>query len=130
MLHFVHDNKDIKNKFNSYGDGYIEINNKKYFHPITFNINSNIKTWNIENIQNISISQLWESCNIINNNDYPELLIIGTGRKQEYISRNLITPLLNKGIGVEIMSTVTAIYTYTLISDNDKNISIGILPFN
>lgn len=51
----------------------------------------------------------------------PEIIIFGSGEKQQFPSPDLLTALIKKGIGLETMTTPAACRTYNvLISENRR----------
>lgn len=132
MLHLTLNENQNKNVLNSYGPGYLEINKIRYFDAVTFRSNGPVKFWKIENIEKINDANLFDACDIndSNRNVYPELLIIGTGDQQILISRYKLLPIIKLGIAIEVMSTYSAISTFLIASEQDRDIAVGLFPIN
>lgn len=45
----------------------------------------------------------------------PEMILLGTGENQHFPPRETMAPLINAGIGVEIMATVAACRTWNIV---------------
>jgi len=57
----------------------------------------------------------------------PELVIIGTGKRAEWPPMSLFKPLINRGIGFEIMDTAAACRTYNILSFEDRQVVAGLI---
>ncbi|AGF46921.1 conserved hypothetical protein of the DUF498 family [Candidatus Kinetoplastibacterium desouzaii TCC079E] len=124
------ENSNYINTIDSYGNSFIEINKKIYEKPIYFTVNSEVKEWIVDDITNIStkdISFLIKNRLLDLDLNY-NLFLIGTGNKYKNIDMKIFIPLFNKGIGVEIMNTRSAIYTYNMITIQNRNIIFAASP--
>jgi uncharacterized protein len=52
----------------------------------------------------------------------PEIVIIGSGTKQRFPERALLTALLSKRIGVEVMDTAAASRTFNVLVAEDRSV--------
>jgi uncharacterized protein len=59
--------------------------------------------------------------------DPPTILLLGTGAKMLIPAQSLLTPLFEKGIGVEFMDSKAACYTYTILANDERNVAACIL---
>jgi uncharacterized protein len=57
----------------------------------------------------------------------PEILIIGTGREQHFLSGEMMAVLGKGGIGVEVMDTAAACRTYNVLLSEDRKVVAAIL---
>ena len=57
----------------------------------------------------------------------PELVIFGTGAKQQFPHPRLTRPLIEAGIGVEVMDTAAACRTYNIVVAEDRRVAAGLL---
>lgn len=59
----------------------------------------------------------------------PELVILGSGRDQQFPEQTVLLPLLRQGIGVEVMHNPAAGRTYNLLAgEGRKVVAAFILP--
>ncbi len=145
----IYVNERESNIVTAYGNGYIEINKIKYSNPILINnITGVIECWIINSIEEISSDLLLKMCSLIQgvpqNDPYfldnpdntfiipstnsPEILIIGTGKKQKFLPDSTIAPLLQTGIGIEVMDTYSATHTYNITTSEGRRIVAGLFP--
>ena len=58
----------------------------------------------------------------------PEIVIIGTGEKQVFPDPQLFMPLMQSGIGYEVMSTGAACRTYNILLAEDRQVLAALIP--
>ncbi len=58
----------------------------------------------------------------------PEVLLIGTGTRQTFLSPEVTRPLLQLGIGVETMTTQAAARTYNILMSEERRVLALLLP--
>jgi uncharacterized protein len=57
----------------------------------------------------------------------PELVILGTGRRQRFPRAELLAPLVKAGIGWEVMDTGAACRTYNILMGEGRNVAAALL---
>lgn len=57
----------------------------------------------------------------------PELVVLGTGARQRFPSAELLRPLLEAGIGVEVMDTGAACRTYNILVGEGRRVAAALL---
>lgn len=57
----------------------------------------------------------------------PTILIIGTGVTMHYLAPEYYGELLNRGIGVEFMSTSAACRTYNALASENRNVAAALV---
>ncbi len=57
----------------------------------------------------------------------PEILIIGTGKQQHFLSGEAMAALSRGGIGVEVMDTAAACRTYNVLLSEDRKVVAALL---
>lgn len=110
------DNGSAKYRIIAYESGSIRINDETILDSI---IVSPEKTelWDIENMDSLAQHHFEHLLTY-----EPEILILGTGSKQCFPPSNLLAPLLQAGIGLEVMSTAAACRTYNILMSEDRNV--------
>ncbi|NYT63108.1 Mth938-like domain-containing protein [Alcaligenaceae bacterium] len=133
------------NTVTAYGDDYIEINEVSYGHAVYFGPEGEIHNWPVLSINDItpailrSVAGLGEAkvdpMAFLDGNsteqkpiDAPEVLLIGTGLKQHMLPAHVTRPLLQIGIGIEVMSTQAAARTYNILMAEGRRVIVALLP--
>ena len=57
----------------------------------------------------------------------PEILIIGTGKEQHFLSGEMIAALSRGAMGIEVMDTAAACRTYNVLLSEDRKVVAAIL---
>jgi uncharacterized protein len=57
----------------------------------------------------------------------PEILLIGTGGKQQFLPAELMAALSKSGMGLEVMDTAAACRTYNVLLSEDRKVVAAIL---
>lgn len=56
-----------------------------------------------------------------------EIILLGTGLKQQFPDRRLFTPLYDNKIGIEVMDTPAACRTYNILLEQDRAVTAALL---
>ena len=114
------DDPNNDNTITSYGPGWIKIAQRKINNPCvvtrttltTDSLPSNIMNLGMQNIEPIvSMS--------------PEVVIIGTGKKQLFLDQKISSILTNQRIGVEYMDTAAACRSFNILLAEERSV-VGI----
>jgi uncharacterized protein len=57
----------------------------------------------------------------------PEIIILGTGTRQKFPPRELLTAVLSRGIGCEVMDTGAACRTYNVLISEDRRVAAALI---
>lgn len=131
------------NTVTAYGDDYVDINEVSYSHAIHFEPEGDIHPWSVEQATDITPTHMRELAGLQNQkqdpmafldgtppskpDDAPEVVIIGTGHRQQFLPDAVIRPLLAVGIGVEVMTTQAAARTYNILMAEGRRIVVALL---
>ncbi|QPT39866.1 Mth938-like domain-containing protein [Oligella ureolytica] len=132
------------NTVTGYGDDYIEINETKYHQAIFFRPEGPVSTWDVKSIEDITLESLIQAAGLIEREvdpiafldgdhsgpsyeNKPELVIIGTGKKQQFIPPSILHPLLANRIGIECMDTQAAARTYNVLMNENRQVVAALL---
>ncbi|HID98731.1 MAG TPA: hypothetical protein EYP59_00355 [Thiotrichaceae bacterium] len=99
----------------------VTINDKVYSHNIIVLPNS-ISDWDVENFDTLEVAHFQQLCAL-----RPELVLLGTGQKIHFPATELLVPLINEGIGVEVMDTPSACRTYTILMAEGRKVLAALL---
>lgn len=57
----------------------------------------------------------------------PEIIVLGTGSKQHFPSQELLLPLIEKQVGLEVMATDAACRTYNILMSEGRQVAAALL---
>lgn len=132
------------NTVTAYGHDYVEINEVSYAHAVYFAPEGEIHEWKVKGIGDVTAAVLREVAGLADMkadpmafldgapaqkpDDAPEVVLIGTGLKQHLLPAAITRPLLQVGIGVEVMSTQAAARTYNILMAEGRRVVAALLP--
>ncbi len=99
----------------------ITVNNKVYSQNIIVMPNK-IVDWNATSFTNFQVSDFQQICDL-----QPELVLLGTGDISIFPDTELLVPLIEAKIGLEIMNTIAACHTYTLLRSEGRKVAAALL---
>ncbi len=114
------------NTITGYGDGYIEVNRTPHAHAVVFGPEGDVMRWSPTSVEDIDAAALAQAVDLIAR-PLPEVLLIGTGVRQRFLSAALLRPLLKAGVGVETMDSQAAARTYNILMAEDRRVVVALL---
>lgn len=135
------------NTVTAYGDGYIEVNLIRFSHAVVFGPEGDINHWPVSEADAITATLLRQAAGLPEAAadpmafldepegapaplpaDAPEVLLVGTGARQRFLSPAVLAPLLRAGIGVETMDTQAAARTYNILMAEGRRVVVALIP--
>jgi uncharacterized protein len=110
------------NAIRAYNQGYIIVNNQSIRQSVIVTPERIITDWPPQcfaELQAAHLEWLFEL--------QPEIVLLGTGARQQFPHPRLTYPLLNRGIGVEVMDTAAACRTYNFIMAEGRQVAAALL---
>ena len=78
--------------------------------------------WTVRDVSEVSINDFQRLADI-----EAEVIILGTGSSLVFPPQSLTLPLINKGIGLEIMDTPAACRTYNILAADGRKPLAGLI---
>ncbi|MGV0962913.1 MAG: Mth938-like domain-containing protein [Polynucleobacter sp.] len=110
------------NTITGYGDGYIEINKIPYSHAVLLSSDGEILEWAIKSFDDLSPADLTQMATL-----KPELIIIGTGKRQRFPKPELLKTLIEAKIGFEVMDSQAACRTYNILVGEGRQVLLALI---
>lgn len=108
--------------FTAHGDGFVSVNGQRYEHPVVVSAGAVREDWPATDFATLTTAHF----------DYflalePEVLLLGTGARQQFARPELFRGLTRAGIGIEFMDTPAACRTYNILVAEDRKVVAAIL---
>ncbi|MBU1214590.1 MAG: Mth938-like domain-containing protein [Gammaproteobacteria bacterium] len=108
--------------FTGHGVGFVTVNDKRYEQAVVVTASTVRTDWHATDFASLTAEHF----------DYflemrPEVLLIGTGRKQQFAHPQLLQNLMRAGFGIEFMDTPAACRTYNILVAEDRKVVAAIL---
>ena len=110
------------NTITGYGDGYIEINKIPYSHAVLLSSDGEIIEWAIKSFEDLSPADFTQMAAL-----KPELIIIGTGKRQRFPKPELLKTLIETKIGFEVMDSQAACRTYNILVGEGRQVLLALI---
>lgn len=114
-----------QNHIQSVSEHEIRVAGVNYSRPLIVSAEFLINDWPVENAREIR----QEHFDVILELN-PEVVLIGTGQKQLFLSPELLMPFYRHGIGVEMMNTQAACRTFNVLISDNRKVTAALLPPN
>ncbi len=105
-----------------YEDDWIEINAARFSHSLVVLPEVSPARWPVHAFDALKASD-FEPVEALR----PDLLILGTGRRQRFVAPNLIAGLLSQRIGVECMDNQAACRTYNILMAEGRKVALAVI---
>ena len=103
-------------------DEAITLNGQQYTQSLIVMPEKLISPWAITDVHALSPKDITSFLE-----EAPDILLLGTGNKLTYPNQSLLAPLIDAQIGVEIMTTMAACRTYTLLASENRNVCAALI---
>jgi uncharacterized protein len=110
------------NTITGYGDGYIEINKIPYSHAVLLSSDGEILEWAVKSFEELSPTDFSQMASL-----KPELIIIGTGKRQRFPKPELLKTLIEARIGFEVMDSQAACRTYNILVGEGRRVLLALI---
>ncbi len=110
------------NTITGYGDGYVEINKTPYAHAVVLSSDGAISEWSAQSFDNLEAHHFSQLVDL-----KPELILIGTGKRQRFPKPELLKALISAKIGFEIMDSQAACRTYNILVGEGRQVLLALI---
>jgi uncharacterized protein len=110
------------NVIQSYGSGQIRINQQTYTRSVLLMPDQLHPDWEPQTVQQLEARHVEEIL------DYrPELILLGTGERQNFPEPAILRSLSGRHIGLEVMDTAAACRTYNIVMAEGRRVLAGLM---
>lgn len=111
-----------QNIFSAYGDGYVMINGVRYERSMIVLPDRLITDWAASSFDALTTTQLAPLAALER-----EIVLLGTGRRLRFPRPEIMRPLIEAQIGVEVMDVPAACRTYNILLAEDRKVAAALL---
>lgn len=110
-------NPKNRNLFTGHGPGYIAVSGTIYHTPLLVAPDSTVVEWPVSELAALTAGdvRLWLE-------HTPDIIILGSGPKQLFPSPEVLRPLYEARIGLEVMDTPAACRTYNILVAEERRV--------
>lgn len=120
----LHAHRDAAlNTVTAYGEGWLEINARRYAHAVLVRPESPVEAWAPARFEDLA-AEHFEAIAA----HAPEVVLLGTGAIQRFAHPRLLAALAARRIGVEAMDTGAACRTYNILMSEGRKVLAALIP--
>ena len=108
--------------FTGHGDGYVAVNGRRYHQPVVVAAEAVRSDWTATDFASLTAAHFEYFLEL-----KPEVLLLGTGARQQFARPELYRELIRARIGIEFMDTPAACRTYNILVAEDRKVVAAIL---
>lgn len=114
--------RTTQNAFTGYGPGYVAINDERYEQSLVVLPDRLITDWPASDFDALAAVHLEPLADL-----GLEILLLGTGSRIRFPRPEILRPLIEAGVGVEVMDVAAACRTYNILLAEDRKVGAALL---
>jgi uncharacterized protein len=113
---------DNKNLITGYDLSWVEVNQERYQTSLIMTPNQLFVEWPVKTLKDIKENsfEAIESLNI-------EIILLGTGSKQEHLEPRLLEYFAKKNMAIECMNNQSACRTYNILANEERKVLLALM---
>jgi len=116
------DQPEGRNLFTGYGDGYVEVNARRYTASLLVSGDRLVTDWPASSVEELTADHMAAIIEV-----QPEIVLLGTGARFVFADPRLLAPLYKAQVGVEVMDTPAACRTYNILLGEGRNVVAALI---
>ncbi len=108
--------------FSGYGEGYVAINGRRHSENIALLSKQLIPAWTQARFEELSEADFAMLASL-----GAKIVLLGTGRQLRFPAPYLTRPLIEAGIGLEVMDTQAACRTFNILVSERRSVACALL---
>ena len=109
-------------RIDAYGDGWVRIGERRFEGSLALSRERVIDDWRATGVEALTEEHFQRLADLA-----PELVLLGTGATLAFPATELTRPLIERGIGLEVMDTAAAARTYNLLAGDGRGVVVALI---
>jgi len=110
------------NTVTAYGPGFIEVNKSRHQGHLLLMPDAPVQPWQAAAFESLRPDDFDALLDL-----RPEIVLLGTGRRQRFPHPRLTAALARAGVGIEVMDTAAACRTYNILMSEGRRVLAAFL---
>ena len=111
------------NRITAYGPGFVVVNEERIEGAVIVSPERLIREWPPRCFEELDASSMEHVVGLA-----PAIALLGTGATHRFPPTEVLASLMERRIGVEVMSTAAACHTYNILMAEDRAVAAMLLP--
>ena len=116
------DSASGQNVFSGYGEGYVAVNGARHTHSVVVLPRALIPDWPPERFESLTAAHFDELARM-----EVEIVLLGTGARLRFPRPDVMRPLIDARIGVEVMDVQAACRTYNILIGEGRKVAAALI---
>lgn len=100
-----------------FGDGYLQVGDRRLARTIVLGPGVLLEDWGAASIEQLDTADFAKLATL-----QAQIILLGTGPVQKFPHPSLLRPLIDAGVGVEVMDTLAAARTYNILVAEGRSV--------
>lgn len=109
-------------RITGYGAGYVSVDERRVTRSLIVSPRDLILDWPPRRLEELDAACLQAVVDLA-----PAIALLGTGARQQFPDPELLAPLMDKGMGIEVMATDAACRTYNILAAEGRSVAAMLL---
>ena len=105
-----------------YGQGFVEINKQRYVQNLIVMADKLILDWTATDFASLTELHFTKLIDL-----KPEVVLLGTGEKHQFLHPKIVQKLTENSIPLECMTTAAACRTYNILMSEGRNVAVMLI---
>jgi uncharacterized protein len=110
------------NLFTAYGEGYVSVNGRRLETSVIVLPDRLIEDWGATRFESLAPAHMVALAGLGR-----EIVLLGTGRLLRFPRPEVLRPLVQAGVGVEVMDVQAACRTYNILASEERRVAAALL---
>lgn len=107
------------------GNGWIAINGQRHSASVVLSPSGSVLTWNVARPEDLTADHMEQL--LLGEASPPELVVLGTGGRLQFLPPAVLRPMIDRRIGVETMDTAAACRTFNILAGEGRRVMAALL---
>lgn len=119
----LHAEKGSGNYIQSVVADAVLVEGRPYHAPLVIAPDRLITDWQPPTVDGLAVEHFQVAMDL-----EPEVILLGTGATHRFVSNHVLTAIMSRGIGFEVMANDAACRTYNVLNAEDRRVVVMLLP--
>lgn len=110
------------NQITAYGADFVAVNGVRYERSVVVTADAILDDWNVGTLSDLSEHAVGRLAALS-----PEVVLLGTGARSRFPAATVLRPLIEAGIGYEIMATGAACRTFGVLAGEGRRVLAALI---
>ncbi len=107
------------------GEGWIAVNGQRHSVSVVLGLSGSVRPWGVARTEDLTADHMERL--LQDEDSAPELVVLGTGGRLQFLPPAVLRPMIDRRIGVETMDTAAACRTFNILAGEGRRVMAALL---